>query len=184
VASLKALTDVYTNASINLGLQDHDCEQSQHRARLPIAQQQHANAAKRGQMRNKGEKSAYLRDRRYRRELRHRAIQKMGGKCMHCGFDDERALVFDHIKPVRRGLRGVAKSKQTGQDTHRAVLHGQAKAYQLLCANCHMIKSRQDDRDGRMSVNWSRSPLLRDRLRKAHEGELEPSPDPNQLSLL
>jgi 5-methylcytosine-specific restriction endonuclease McrA len=102
-------------------------------------------------------------NKRYRDAMRRKAIVKLGGRCVRCAYDDTRALVFDHVKPVRRGLRGVGKSKHTGQDTHRAVLNG-SKAYQLLCANCHMIKTRADDVEGRMSVNWSHLPALRDRL--------------------
>jgi 5-methylcytosine-specific restriction endonuclease McrA len=100
----------------------------------------------------------------FRLRMRTKAIARMGGRCMHCGFDDARALVFDHIKPVRRGLRGIRKSGHTGVDTHRAVLKG-SKDYQLLCANCHAIKTRQDDSEGRMSVNWSRNPMLLHRLK-------------------
>jgi 5-methylcytosine-specific restriction endonuclease McrA len=104
------------------------------------------------------------RNNRYRIRLRAKAIARMGGRCVHCGFDDTRALVFDHVKPMRRGLNGKHKSAQTGDKTHRVVLKG-SKAYQLLCANCHAIKTRQDDSDGRMSVNWSRNPMLLHRLK-------------------
>jgi 5-methylcytosine-specific restriction endonuclease McrA len=106
---------------------------------------------------------AMNRNKRFRLRMRAKAIARMGGRCVHCGFDDARALVFDHVKPVRRGLRGVRKSGHTGVDTHRAVLKG-SKAYQLLCANCHAIKTRQDDANGAMSVNLWLTPSKRQRL--------------------
>jgi hypothetical protein len=44
---------------------------------------------------------------RYRAKVRRAAIAVMGGRCQRCGFDDCRALQFDHIKPVLRGLNGM-----------------------------------------------------------------------------
>jgi 5-methylcytosine-specific restriction endonuclease McrA len=131
--------------------------------------------------RDKGELTQYRRNGRYRRVLRRKAIAKLGGRCS-CGYDDERALVFDHIKPVRRGLHGISRSKESGQDTHRAVLKG-SKAYQLLCANCHMIKTRSDDVEGRMSVNWSKRPMLRDRLLLMMNGQAVEEVDTSQLEM-
>ncbi len=81
--------------------------------------------------------------RRIREQDRTELIQKMGGKCSICGFSDERALQIDHVEAVgqnrkeRNGYsywRTIAKNIDAG-DTN----------YQLLCANCHCIKTREND---------------------------------------
>jgi len=83
---------------------------------------------------------------------------------MRCGFNDARALQFDHIKPVRRGLNGAKHSKVASTHSYLAILRGD-KGYQLLCANCHAIKTRdEDDRDGSLRINWSHSSVLRAKL--------------------
>jgi hypothetical protein len=95
----------------------------------------------------------------YRVKLRRRAIAALGGHCQArrddgtvCGFADPRALQFDHIEPVRRGRNGLHKSAQTSDKVHRAILSGKTAGIQLLCANCHMIKTRADEEAG-LSIN-------------------------------
>ena len=112
---------------------------------------------------------------RYRAKIKRLAIAFMGGKCVRCGFDDERALQFDHVKPARRGRVGLSKSSETGVATHLAIVRGKAKHYQLLCANCHAIKSKQDDAEGWMSVNLS---LV------APCAKAEPKPTTEQMEML
>lgn len=82
---------------------------------------------------------------RYRNQLRRRAIEFAGGRCSLCGFGDSRALQFDHITPVRRGANGLSKSKASSTPTYKAVLRGK-QGYALLCANCHAIKTRGEDK--------------------------------------
>ena len=74
------------------------------------------------------------------------AIAKMGGKCMHCGFDDARALQFDHIIPVLRRLNGVSRNRAGSHDSYKEVLDmpRPAEKFQLLCANCHVIKTKEN----------------------------------------
>jgi hypothetical protein len=86
-------------------------------------------------------------NRRLRRRLRVAALKLYGGKCEHCGFDDERALQFDHVVPV-----AVAGAKRT---SHADVLAGKMakEELQLLCANCHAIKTRADDGHSELSKN-------------------------------
>ena len=84
----------------------------------------------------------------YRKRLRAAAIKAMGGKCMRCGVDDERCLEFDHRIPLRRGKSGLSKAAHTADKTYRAVLNGDRSAYELLCANCHSIKTREDQKNG------------------------------------
>ena len=65
--------------------------------------------------------------------------------CNHCGYrENHYALQFDHIQPIER---------KAGSDTRTigtAIYHGRArfKAWlqrvQILCANCHAIKSAKE----------------------------------------
>lgn len=56
-------------------------------------------------------------------------ILKAGGfKCAKCGFDNLGALEIDHIKP-----------RHLGGDHSKSNL-------QILCANCHTIKTREENR--------------------------------------
>lgn len=64
-----------------------------------------------------------------------RAVQYLGGKCVHCGFEDERALQIDHINGG-----GRAEARSIGVfGIYKKVLSG-APGYQVLCANCNVIK--------------------------------------------
>ena len=75
------------------------------------------------------------------RRKRIRAIDKMGGQCRACGFDDWRALQFDHIEAIQRGKnRKWDNAKRTVNEV--LAMPFPDEKYQLLCANCHMIKTR------------------------------------------
>jgi hypothetical protein len=72
------------------------------------------------------------------RRLRLRAVAHLGSRCKQCGYAaDNRALVIDHVN----GDGGVERKSGT---VHRAALNAALKAtpgrYQLLCANCNVIK--------------------------------------------
>jgi hypothetical protein len=89
----------------------------------------------------------------YRKRLRQRAIAVMGRCCARCGFDDARALQFDHRVPLRRNSNGMSTKAHTADKTYRAVLDGDHATYELLCANCHAIKTRADqDGDAKAAV--------------------------------
>lgn len=80
-----------------------------------------------------------------RRARRLQAIEALGGKCLVCGFDDERALQFDHIIPVRRREAGTRNHGGCLQSFEfKAIIEGEEHQIQLLCANCHAIKTSQD----------------------------------------
>ena len=81
--------------------------------------------------------------RAYRSRTKSRAIEMLGGCCSRCGFSDERALRFHHVKPVRRGSNGLSRKALTSTETHRAILHGE-KGLRLLCANCSCIDTARD----------------------------------------
>ncbi len=89
----------------------------------------------------------------YRKRVKARAIEAMGGRCCRCGFNDARALQFDHVKPVRRGSSGLRLRGSASTETHLAVLRG-SDEFQLLCANCHSIKTyHEDGADGTLHHN-------------------------------
>lgn len=82
------------------------------------------------------------------RKLRYEAdrtkvINKLGGKCIHCGFSDVRALQIDHINGGGHSEVNI-KFNRSVPDFCRYLLtlsEVELKAkYQLLCANCNWIK--------------------------------------------
>ena|SRR3990172_5058498 len=74
----------------------------------------------------------------YYHNLKLSALKLLGEKCNHCGFNDERALQFDHINGG-----GVKESKIRTTNHYKniivSILNNENK-YQLLCANCNWIK--------------------------------------------
>lgn len=79
---------------------------------------------------------------RYARSKVRLVIEKMGGKCIFCGFDDWRALQVDH----KNGTGGLRSSRHM---IHTDILRGRVDPYQLLCANCNSIKaSDRNERGG------------------------------------
>lgn len=70
-----------------------------------------------------------------RTALRRAALEKLGGVCIKCNFSDPRALQIDHINGG-----GSREQRLIGSDgICKKVLCG-VDGYQLLCANCNMIK--------------------------------------------
>lgn len=72
----------------------------------------------------------------------------LGDKCVECGFDDLRALCIDHINGG-----GTQERLKRGRITYQRAIIRRIKAgdmsvfqeYQLLCANCNMIKARETE---------------------------------------
>src|SRR5688572_20850833 len=79
----------------------------------------------------------------YRQRRRIHAMWKLGGKCERCGFTDMRALQFDHREPLFRMTRGhrLTDSLAAAGEILRA--EKPELIYSLLCANCHVIKTRE-----------------------------------------
>src|SRR6266436_2968228 len=74
------------------------------------------------------------------RELRRdEAIVYLGGKCRDCGNFDKRVLEFHHSKERRNNGLTVAALFQGSWERLRKVLD----VCELLCANCHKIKTLQ-----------------------------------------
>src|SRR3990167_10375303 len=75
--------------------------------------------------------------RKYSRNLRLQALEKLGSKCERCGFNDPRALQIDHING------GGVRERKKGTSQHvfyRSIVNGERTDLQLLCANCNWIK--------------------------------------------
>ena len=94
--------------------------------------------------------SAQIGNRRRRRYSRFLAIRKLGGCCLHCGIKDLRVLEIDHItgdgdleRPNGRGNAGTFQRKQI-QLILKTPLSELADRYQILCANCHRIKTYEN----------------------------------------
>ncbi|SRR6266700_4591282 len=71
--------------------------------------------------------------------LKQGAIIMLGGICVRCGWNDIRCLEIDHIIPVRgdRSLYGIKLYRSI-------VTGGSTENLQVLCANCHAIKTYED----------------------------------------
>jgi hypothetical protein len=71
------------------------------------------------------------------RRARALVIEKLGGKCQHCGITDSRVLQIDHVhggggEDRRKNGNGYALMRRAMLDTEGE--------FQLLCANCNFIK--------------------------------------------
>lgn len=74
-----------------------------------------------------------------------KAVELLGGKCKKCGYKENIvALQIDHVDPVLRSAN--QRNKKEGSETMREVATGKCslKKLQLLCANCHAIKTYMD----------------------------------------
>lgn len=91
------------------------------------------------------------------REYRLCAIKALGGKCVQCGFSNPLALEFDY--KLCRGKR--PERAIHGAKLYCAVIRGENPGVQLLCCNCHAIKTHAD----REALLASRLPRVRPALR-------------------
>src|ERR1017187_3575099 len=86
--------------------------------------------------------------REWRRDRRRKAVAILGGKCVRCGFDDDRALQIDH----RHGGGNQERKAKGILSSVNRVLVGDYGDLQLLCANCNWIKRAENNetnaRDG------------------------------------
>ena len=79
------------------------------------------------------------RRKRYKRqyaELRRQAFAALGDECRECENSDHRVLQIDHINGGGRAER----MKTSSLPFFRKVI-ANTDGYQLLCANCHAIKT-------------------------------------------
>jgi 5-methylcytosine-specific restriction endonuclease McrA len=62
--------------------------------------------------------------------------QELGGQCVKCGITDYRLLDFDHIDPMTKKMNISTKLHLPWE-----VLLVEIKKCQLLCPNCHRLKT-------------------------------------------
>jgi hypothetical protein len=99
-------------------------------------------------------------DRKYDKKrkflIRGRILEILGNKCVYCGFSDLRALQIDHINGGGEKERKIHKGNSYYRYILKQLKTG-SKDYQLLCANCNMIKGRgMFIRDGDISISIGR----------------------------
>jgi 5-methylcytosine-specific restriction endonuclease McrA len=73
--------------------------------------------------------------RQWEKNRRVRALDMLGSKCAVCGNEDHRVLQIDHIIE----LNGKKRIPHTS--LHASIIAGNTDNLQLLCANCHAIKT-------------------------------------------
>lgn len=76
-------------------------------------------------------------------ELRMAVIAKLGGSCSECGNQDSRVLQIDHIG----GGGSVDRATKHRTTLWNEILNGK-NGFQLLCANCHCIKTFENGEYG------------------------------------
>jgi hypothetical protein len=72
---------------------------------------------------------------KYNKNLRDRVLSLLGSKCCECGYDDTRALQIDH----KLG-GGTRERRKLSYATYYSCILRNPEKYQVLCANCNMIK--------------------------------------------
>lgn len=82
------------------------------------------------------------------KKLRRLIIEKLGGRCCKCGFDDARALQIDHVHGGGSKERRLI-GRGNGATFYKKVLADTENKYQLLCANCNWIKRYENKEDRR-----------------------------------
>ena len=74
----------------------------------------------------------------YARKWRIRVIMFLGGKCEHCGNNDNRVLQVDHVNGGGNKERKMFATNNAVVAVKR--IFNSPERYQLLCANCNWIK--------------------------------------------
>lgn len=88
---------------------------------------------------------------RRRRKVKEDVMNKYGGACSWCGFTDVRALCIDHVE---RGGEDERR-KLTGDKLYRRLLKEPVNSsYQVLCANCNLIKAIDNNELGARNKVW------------------------------
>lgn len=94
---------------------------------------------------------------RWRRELTERIIDYLSKHpCVDCGFNDPRALDFDHLDSKRKVI-GVSEAPKRGWSWERTLK--EIEKCVVRCSNCHRIRTAEKG-------NWLRSQVVRRRSAK------------------
>lgn len=79
-------------------------------------------------------------NRNYKNKLKQEIFNLLGNRCTHCGFSDIRALQIDHVhgggRQERLKFSNIAKYYKFILEK----IKNCSKDYQILCANCNLIK--------------------------------------------
>lgn len=86
---------------------------------------------------NGGQKVAQAATRTWRHNLRTEVIEFLGGACNNCQLSDPRCLEVDHTD----GSGYLLNGSNQRHSWFRKILLGEAVNAQVLCANCHAIKT-------------------------------------------
>lgn len=79
------------------------------------------------------------RQRRRRHKVKQALIDLMGGKCVRCGFDEHMyGLEFDHKNPTEK--QHTVSNLISSGSWEKVSTYVKAQC-QLLCANCHALKT-------------------------------------------
>lgn len=84
------------------------------------------------------------RNKHYYYKKREQLINFLGGKCVRCGETNHMLLEFDHIDPFMKSMD--VSSHITSSNVIQTEIH----KLQLLCKECHKIKSREDNSISKM----------------------------------
>lgn len=63
-----------------------------------------------------------------------------GKSCVGCGIQDNRVLEFDHIEPSTKSF-GIARGIADTRSWENILI--EIEKCQILCANCHKIKTSE-----------------------------------------
>jgi 5-methylcytosine-specific restriction endonuclease McrA len=74
--------------------------------------------------------------------LREQAIELLGGQCVQCHCKDIRCLQIDHITPLKGERRLITIT------FYSSIVQGKRENLQILCANCHAIKTYYENGAG------------------------------------
>jgi len=77
----------------------------------------------------------------YRENLRKEIFKKYGEICARCGFNDIRALQIDHIN----GGGNQERANMSPWKFYKLVLLDMSNKFQILCANCNVIKKKENN---------------------------------------
>lgn len=70
-------------------------------------------------------------------------LEFLGGKCARCAISDYRCLQIDHIKPILRARTDIPRGQRTVSEVYMD--REDIENLQVLCANCHFIKTFHED---------------------------------------
>jgi len=80
---------------------------------------------------------------RIHKQCKDAAYDLLGRVCVRCGFSDIRALQIDHVNNDGNIDRQKFGHRAGTIQTYKKVLKSQGEGFQVLCANCNLIKAHE-----------------------------------------